>query len=205
VGTTVRIKIKNGVHTIYATATGYFPRSTEVSQFTAYDSRHIFSVTDTSLVFIGQENIGISSAGSPNFMGGPGQGLSSLDRAVQSVFQAVVQNLKSKSKVAIINIAADNRAEGTFVIEQFTDLCVNSKKPKLTVIDRRKIESIRIAKNFDRTSDMEDDFVTSIGSLLGADYVITGSLNGSGPLRRFRVKVLNVRTGVITAMATAAV
>jgi predicted nucleic acid-binding protein len=117
----------------------------------------------------------------------------------------VARNLKNKSKVAIVNIASDNRAEGTFVIEEFTELCVNSKKPKLQVIDRRKIESIRIAKNFDRTSDMEDDFVISIGSLLGADYVITGDLNGSGQLRRFRVRVLNVRTGIITAMATAAV
>jgi hypothetical protein len=195
VGGTARYKLKNGIHTIYATAFDYVSRRTEVSQFASNNSRHVFSITDTSIVFIGQEPMSIS--GPPMIT--PNSGISTLDAAVKVAFDGMARTMKKKSRVAIINIASDNRAEGTYAIEELTSAAVNSPL-KLKVIDRRKIESIRIAKNFDRTSDMEDDFVLSIGHLLGADVVITGNLNGQGDLRRLRVKAIDVRTAVLVGM-----
>jgi hypothetical protein len=49
---------------------------------------------------------------------------------------------------------------------------------------------------------MEDDFLISIGSLLGAEVVVTGSISGQGVLRRFRLKALDVKTGIILGMST---
>jgi hypothetical protein len=202
VGSTSRFKVKNGTHTIYATAYDYMSRSTEVSSFNSNNSRHIFSITDTSVVFIGEEPINMAGATVVSTPRMPGVG--SIDMAVQAAWtdmEAALKKNKAK-RLAIINIASDNRAEGNYVIEELTYLAVNSKTlKKIQVLDRRKIESIRIAKNFDRTSDMEDDFVLSIGSLLGADTVITGSLNGSGELRRFRAKAIDVTSGQIIAMS----
>jgi hypothetical protein len=196
VGNTATYKIKNGVHTIYATAYDYSSRSTEVSQFTSNGSRHVFSITDTSIVFVGEEPVNSAVTASLTT-----RDPLSLDSTVLRSFDGIANILKKGTKIAIINVAADNSAEGFYVIEELTQLAVRSPK-KFTVIDRRKLEAIRIAKNFDRTSDMEDDFVLSIGHLLGADVVLTGSMAGYGSLRRLRVKALDVKSGVLLAMSS---
>jgi hypothetical protein len=194
IGDTARYKIKNGVHTIYATAFDYSSRSTEVSQFTASSSRHVFSITDSSIVFIGEESL------TSTFTGKLGE-TRTLDVSIKNSFDDIARPLKRRAKIAIINIASDNSAEGHYVIEELTAMSVHSPK-KFVVMDRRKLEAIRIAKNFDRTSDMEDDFIVSIGHLLGAEVVVTGALNGRGDMRRLWVKALDVKTGVLLGMSS---
>jgi predicted nucleic acid-binding protein len=201
IGETATYKVKNGEHTIFVNSDSYADRDPQVLEFTSYQSRHIFAVTNGMLApLAGQEPI---ASQEQDAVPQVPQQLSSadLDTAIQTSFEIVTKNLKNKAKVAIINIASDNPMEGNFIIEELTYLTVHSKK-KFVVIDRRKIEAIRVDKNFDRTTDYEDDFLISIGHLLGAQVVITGNLNGEADLRRLRIKALNVNTGQLISMAS---
>jgi predicted nucleic acid-binding protein len=193
IGETATYKVKDGEHTIFVNSDSYADREPQVIEFTSYQSRHLFAVANGML----------APMQDPQWTPGREGAVSSIDlnTAIQASFEVITKDLKNKTKVAIVNIAADNQSEGTFVIEELTYLAVHSKK-KFVVIDRRKIESIRIEKNFNRTSDYEDDFLISIGSLLGADVVITGNLNGNADLRRLRIKALNVKTGTLVSMAS---
>jgi predicted nucleic acid-binding protein len=194
IGETATYRVKNGEHTIFVNSDTYADREPQVLEFTSYQSRHVFAVTDGMISPLSTTQEPVSPTSAP---------VSSLDldAAIQTSFDVITDGLKNKTKVAIINIASDNLSEGNFIIEELTYLAVHSKK-KFVVIDRRKIEAIRIEKNFNRTSDYEDDFLISIGHLLGAEVVITGNLNGNADLRRLRIKALNVKTGQLVSMAS---
>jgi predicted nucleic acid-binding protein len=196
IGETATYRLKNGEHTIFVNSDSYADREPQVLEFTSYQSRHIFAVTDGMISpMSAQQATAQTSISSLPYTS------ADLDTALQISFEIITKDLKKKAKIAIINIASDNPSEGTFIIEELTYLSVHSKK-KFVVIDRRKIEAIRIEKNFDRTTDYEDDFLVSIGHLLGAEVVITGNLNGNADLRRLRIKALNVKTGQLISMAS---
>jgi hypothetical protein len=196
-GETATYKIKNGEHTIFVNSDSYADREPSVIEFTAYQSRHVFAITDGM----------ISSLSQSQFANAPASGAAdrtseyNLDSATKTSFAVITKDLKSKAKIAIINIASENPNEGDFIIEELTYLAVHSKK-NFVVIDRRKIEAIRIEKYFDRTSNYEDDFLISIGHLLGAEVIITGSISGQDDLRRLRVKALDVKTAQLITMAS---
>jgi predicted nucleic acid-binding protein len=191
IGETATYKIKNGEHTIFVNSDAYADREPGVLEFTSYESRHIFAVTDRTIAPLSQQGPSPNTSGS----------VYDLDTAVQTSFDIIAKVLKNKTKVAIINIASDNPTEANFIIEELTYLTVHSKK-KFVVIDRRKIEAIRIERNFNRTSSYEDDFLISIGHLLGAEVIITGNLTGDNDLRRLRIKALNVKNGQLIGMAS---
>jgi predicted nucleic acid-binding protein len=186
IGETAIYRVKNGEHTIFVNSDSYADKDPSVLEFTSYQSRHVFAITDGMIAPLSPTDAGAGY---------------DLDTAVKTSFDVIAAELKNKAKVAIVNIASDNANEGHFIIEELTYLTVHSNK-KFVVIDRRKIEAIRVERNFNRTSDYEDDFLISIGHLLGAEVIITGNLTGSGNLRRLRVKALNVKNGQLISMAS---
>ncbi|MDR1467718.1 MAG: hypothetical protein LBT00_00345 [Spirochaetaceae bacterium] len=190
-GETATYKIKNGEHTIFVNSDTYADREPSVLEFTAYQSRHVFAVADGMIAPLTQQTADVSSG--PEY---------DLDSAVKSSFGIIEKVLRNRTKVAIVNIASDDELESHFVIEELTYLAVHSKK-KFAVIGSHKIEAIRVERNFfNRTADYEDDFLLSIGHLLGADVVITGNLTGNNDFRRLRVKALNVQNGQLVSMAS---
>jgi hypothetical protein len=196
VGETATYKIRNGPHTIRAAFEDYQARSTEVTQFNANNSRLLFTVTDESIVAVGQESmrndapVVVSSTGEENgLMMGP-----SIETSVRNSFDRATQGLKKKQKVAVINVDADNISEGDYILEELTYLTVHSQK-KFQVIDRRTVDAFRASNGIGVPSYNNDYILMLIGQLIGADVILTGRLDGSGELRRLRVKALEVKTG----------
>jgi hypothetical protein len=206
VGQTSVYKVANGYHTMRVGFEDFQQRGTEVAQFRSYNSTHVFSVTDNSVVLVSEEtmtepsvaptpisptgglafNPGDRSMGAESSMG--------LDNAIRSAFDKATKNLKAKKKLAIINVDADNAGEGNFVLEELTLLSVNSPK-NLVVIDRRRVDAYRAVNSIGIPSYDNDHMLQFIGQLMAVDYVLSGVLDGPGDLRRLRVKTLDVATG----------
>ncbi|MDR0540435.1 MAG: hypothetical protein LBG74_08070 [Spirochaetaceae bacterium] len=212
VGETSIFKIKNGDHTIYVGFEDYQARSTEVSQFTSSNERFIFSITDTSIVLVRQESIAaiMATKAAKGKKGEKGtdedddfqdQEIQAYVSTVQGAFDTATKNVKKGAKITIINVDSDVLTEGDFVLEELTTMASHSNK-KFTVIDRRKVEAYRAA-NHQPLTRYENDYLISLGELLGANYVITGRLNGDGQFRRLRIRVLDVKTGYLVGSASA--
>jgi hypothetical protein len=197
VGETSVYKITNGPHTIRAAFEDYQARSTEVTQFTANNSRILFTVTDESIVAIGQESLrseaieSIASSSMPEDTTTP---TLNIETSVRNSFDRATKSLKKKSKVAIINVDSDNVGEGEYVLEELTYLTVHSSKD-FYVIDRRTVDAFRASNGLGVPSYNNDYILMLIGQLIGADIVLSGRLDGPGELRRLRVKALDVKTG----------
>jgi hypothetical protein len=205
VGETSVFKVSNGYHTMRVGFEDFQQRSTEVAQFRSYNSTHVFSVTDNSIVLVSEEMTTqpmnsptpivaqSSMIGMSNGVGG-NESSAGLDNAIRSAFDKSTKNIKKSKKIAVLNVDSEDMHEGNFVLEELTLLTVNSPK-KFNVIDRRMFDAYR-AQNSIGVPTYDNDFMLRyIGSLMGADYVVSGILDGPGDLRRLRVKALDVKTG----------
>jgi TolB-like protein len=123
-----------------------------------------------------------------------------IESAVNRAAEALIVDLPDGSTLAIISIASRVAEMAEFVIEELAYLMVDTKKFK--VVDRKSLDAIKSEQNFQYSGDVDDNSAVSIGKLLGASIVITGSISGSGSTRRLRAKALDVKTAEIVAMAS---
>ncbi|MDR1618408.1 MAG: CsgG/HfaB family protein, partial [Treponema sp.] len=57
-------------------------------------------------------------------------------------------------------------------------------------------------QQFQISGEVDDNSAVSIGNMLGANIVITGTIGGTESTRRLRMKALDVKTAEILAMAS---
>jgi hypothetical protein len=129
-----------------------------------------------------------------------GQG--NLETALTAGAAVILARLSGGTTVAVLSIASQDKDAAEFVVDELAYIIVNSGKFK--VVDRKSLDAIRSEQSFQTSGDVDDDSAVSIGKLLGANIVITGSISGAGSTRRLRLKALNVMTAEITAMASEA-
>jgi hypothetical protein len=112
----------------------------------------------------------------------------------------LINTLPENSTLAILSVSTRDREMAEFVIDELAYVLVNSGNYK--IVDRRSLEAIRTEQNFQSSGEVDDDSAVSIGKLLGANVVITGSISGSDSMRRLRLKALDVQTAQIVAMSS---
>ncbi|MDR1466681.1 MAG: CsgG/HfaB family protein [Treponema sp.] len=129
-------------------------------------------------------------------------GQSTLEAALYTAADVIIARLQPKTTIAVVSIASRDIESAEFVLDELAYVIVSSGGFK--VVDRKSLEAIRSEQNFQSSGEVDDDSAVSIGKLLGANIVITGSISGVGSTRRLRLKALNVTTAEITAMASEA-
>jgi TolB-like protein len=123
-----------------------------------------------------------------------------IEAAVKRAADVLALDLPDGATLAIINISSRDADMAEFIIEELAYLMVHTRKFK--VVDRKSLDAIKTEQNFQYSGEVDDDSAVSIGKLLGASFVITGSISGSGSTRRLRAKALNVLTAEIVTMAS---
>jgi hypothetical protein len=124
-----------------------------------------------------------------------------LDDALVNMTQYFTGRLPAKSKVVVLNITADSDRMAEYIIEEFTTNLVNSGK--VTVVDRQNLESIRKELDFQVSGEVDDDTAQSIGRMLGAQTIFSGSIGLLGDFYRLRFRAIAVQTAEIQGMQSA--
>ncbi|MDR3020410.1 MAG: CsgG/HfaB family protein [Treponema sp.] len=122
--------------------------------------------------------------------------------ALTESFANLNKDIPARARLAIINIASTDPAEGGFYIDELTLTFVNARA--FTIIDRKDIDKVLAEQNFQMSGHVDDDSALSIGKFLGATVVITGSINVLGAQKRLVLKALDVQTAEILAMSSVA-
>lgn len=107
--------------------------------------------------------------------------LFTIEEAVKIAAGNISDRLPRGSKIAIVNLSAVSPDDSVFVIEELsTELVRISKdeKKEFIMVDRRSLDVIQKEQNFHLSGDVSDDNIVSIGKFLGANVVITGSIDG---------------------------
>ncbi|MDR2537146.1 MAG: penicillin-binding protein activator LpoB [Treponema sp.] len=119
----------------------------------------------------------------------------SIDEAIQTSSRELEQRLAKGSKAAVLNFASDWSRVSSYVIDELNNAIV--RENVITVVDRRQLDLIRQEQNFQMSGEVSDASAQSIGQLLGAETIVSGSMELIGSIYRFRIRAIGVETGVI--------
>jgi hypothetical protein len=207
------VTVSDGPHRIYAEL---YTMKTDEKAFTAAGGTVMISITANTLDnFV----ITIAGAGAPAPAASapapaasapaPGAspapkpiGQSTLEAALSAAAKVIIAKLPPKTTIAVVSIASRDTESAEFVVDELAYIIVSAGSFK--VVDRKSLEAIRSEQDFQTSGEVDDDSAVSIGKLLGANVVITGSISGVGSTRRLRLKALDVMTAEIVAMASEA-
>jgi formylglycine-generating enzyme required for sulfatase activity len=123
----------------------------------------------------------------------------SLDQAIQAACKGIEAEMKSGATIAILNVASSSEAFSAYTVDELTVNLWQGKK--VTVVDRAQLDLIRKEMNFQMSGEVSDESMQSIGKMLGAQAVVSGSFTEMGDFNyRFVVRTLNVQTAAIEAV-----
>jgi hypothetical protein len=200
------VSIPDGAHTIYAEL--YTMKTDEVS-FNAAGGTIQISITANSLTDFDIKLAGDAPAPArPAGTAGSGSiaqrpiGQSTLEAALYAAADVILARLQPRTTIAVVSISSRDLEAAEFVLDELAYVIVSAGSFK--VVDRKSLDAIKSEQNFQSSGEVDDDSAVSIGKLLGANIVITGSISGVGSTRRLRLKALDVTTAEIVAMASEA-
>lgn len=118
-----------------------------------------------------------------------------LDQAIKEAAERIDGRLDSGIKIALLNFDSPSDGFLEYVLDELTANLVDSGK--LTVVDRREIDLIRNEFNFQYSGDVGDDSMQTLGRMLGAQSIVSGSLTSIGGSYRLVIRVLNVQSAAV--------
>jgi hypothetical protein len=122
-----------------------------------------------------------------------------VEGAVARASVVFIGELPKNSILAVISISSTDINLATFAIDELEYQLVTAKQ--FNIVDRKTLDTIRTEQKFQLSGEVSDQSAVSIGNLLGANIVITGSISGIGNTQRLTLKALDVKTAQIITMA----
>jgi hypothetical protein len=118
-----------------------------------------------------------------------------LDAAIREVAAQMEAKIPSKTMVALVSVASPSTAFSTQVLTRLESAIVSSGK--LVVVDRANLDKIREEQGFQLSGEVDDESAKSIGKLLGAGAIVTGSLADLGDVYSLTLKAINIETATV--------
>ena len=109
-----------------------------------------------------------------------------IEGAVIRASETLIREIPKGAVIAVLGISSnDSEAAASAVDELEYQL---QKSGLFTLVERKNLDSIRSEQYLSMSGDVSDESALSIGKLLGAGIVITGSTSGSGTTQRLTLK-----------------
>jgi hypothetical protein len=119
----------------------------------------------------------------------------SLEDAVGGAADNLMTAINRNLKIAIVYVSSNDSKKAEYVVSELEYIMVNEG---FTIIDRSQLDIIRQEQKFQISGEVDDNTAVSIGKILGADIIITGSITESPKLLRMRA--LNTQTAEVVAV-----
>ena len=118
-----------------------------------------------------------------------------LDGAIQNAAQQIQDGLKKHSTIVVYQFQSHNSKLSDYVLKELFNVLVNSKR--FTVLDRMSQGVIKAERDFQYIQNLgmvSDESLMSLTKIIGAQAIITGSLDDTASEYRFRIKVIGTET-----------
>ncbi|MDR1445822.1 MAG: CsgG/HfaB family protein, partial [Treponema sp.] len=119
----------------------------------------------------------------------------SLDEAIKTCGEEISDRFEESAKIAVLNFSSSSEAMSAYVIDELNTVLVNDGR--LTVLSRRDLDLIREEIDFNDSGEVSNQSAQQIGRMLGAQFIVNGSLGIVGGNYRFVGQVLEVETAAI--------
>ena len=122
-----------------------------------------------------------------------------LDEAIRAGSIYLSERISGGTRIAVVNFVASQQTSN-YVIGRLTSHLVNTGK--FNVVDRHDLTEISREQGFNLSGNVSDESAQSIGKLLGAQTIISGSLTPFGNSHQMHIKALEVETGIVSGSIT---
>ena len=121
----------------------------------------------------------------------------SLENGLRNSVRYFESRLPRGTKLAVLNLSSESSALAEYVIEEVVGHFVNSNS--LTLVERGNtdLQLLQQEMDFQFSGEVSDETVLSIGRRLGAQTVITGTINLAGDVFRLRIRAIDIESAVI--------
>ena len=130
----------------------------------------------------------------------------SLDEAIQNSARQIENRLDAGSTVIVFQFQSQNEMLSDYVLKELFDLLVNANK--FVVLDRTANDVINAELEFQFTTSagmISDNSLASLSKRIGAQAIITGSLDYAANEYRFRIRVIGTETAAAMVSYAASV
>jgi TolB-like protein len=124
----------------------------------------------------------------------------SLDEAIITGAQEIEAKLTRGNKVVVLNFKSTSRRLSDYVLDEMMTALV--KGGKITVVDRANLELIQKEMDFQMSGEVSDSSAQSIGQKLGAQSIISGSIEDMGSSYRIRFRTIEVVSAAIQVLSS---
>ena len=124
----------------------------------------------------------------------------SLDDAIKSGAIEIESRLNQGVKVVVLNFNSPSVRFSNYVMDEMMTFLVMSEK--ITVVDRFNLELIQQEMNFQSSGEVSDSSAQAIGQKLGAQSIISGSIEDLGNFYRIRFRTIEVETATIQVLTS---
>jgi hypothetical protein len=200
-GESGKITVPDGEHTIHA---DLYSLTTNKLTFTVRSSSVKFVVTVHSMQNFVIEQVGgrQAPAAAPAASSIPQSGEffdDSVEGSLMRAANVIMGKLTPNSRIAIVYVTANDREIAEYIEGELEYIMVGKG---FTLIDRSQLEAIRKEQAFQSSGAVNDSQAVSIGKIAGANVIITGTVTGTGELRRLRLRALSTETGQVLITAS---
>lgn len=118
-----------------------------------------------------------------------------LDSAVREASDYFNANIPRGNKIAILNLQSEYPDLSEYVVDELISNTINDRV--FTVVDRVNLSLIQQELSFQMSGEVSDEAAVSIGQMLGAQTIVSGTISKIGDLFRLRMRALDVETAQI--------
>lgn len=123
-----------------------------------------------------------------------------LEAGIATVAKKLSEKLPEGTKVVIFDIKSEKPEASTYIIEELTNELLEIGT--LIVVDRQSIDAIRSELTFQTSGDVSDESAQRLGSMLGAQTLVSGSFELFNDDYRFALKAVKVETSEIQILSS---
>lgn len=128
------------------------------------------------------------------------QAVVSLDESIQAAVTEIEAKLTPGDKVVVLNVKAPSQRLSDYVLDEMTTVLVRNSV--LIVVDRANLELIQQEMDFQLSGEVSDDSAQAIGQKLGAQSIISGSIEDIGDYFRIRFRTIEVKSAAIQVVSS---
>jgi hypothetical protein len=118
-----------------------------------------------------------------------------LDEAIAQAAAQMDARLPARTEVALVSVSSPSTAFSRYVLDGLEAVLVGSGN--LVVVDRANLDKVREEQGFQMSGEVSDTSAKSIGKMVGAGAIVTGSLTNIGTLYRLTLKAIDVERAVV--------
>jgi hypothetical protein len=134
---------------------------------------------------------GVTSGGSSLMTGGADE----LDGALREISDYLNNRVTPGSKAVFLNITSNWPDLSEYILSSLSENAVNDEV--FSVVDRQQLDAIRSELNFQWSGEVSDSSAQEIGQMLGAQTIVSGSVNKIGSVYRIQVRAIAVQSAAV--------